>query len=497
LGRLRFSRSGGLVVLAGALVAALAGGWLDGAAGNSSGSATTPPYQHFRTRPDLRSPVLTISHPSGRTAPGYIFLAPKGKVAQVGAMIVDDSGQVVWFDPLPVARVADFKVQVYQGRPVLTWWQKQVGTSHGEEGGHMIMDASYHLLKVVRAGNGLTADNHDFQLTARGTALMTIIHEVPMDLSAVGGPKQGYALEGVVQEVSLATGRVLFEWHSAGHVAPAESYQPLGPSTGLQSSPYDYFHVNSIAVDTDGNLLVSARHTHAVYKIRRSDGAIIWRLGGKKSDFTFGPGAQFAWQHDARRQADGTITLFDNNAERAQQGSQSRALVLHVDEAKHRVRLVRAYAHQPPLLSTSQGNEQRLPDGHVFVGWGSKPDFTEYSVNGQVLLDGSFGGAGSSSYRAFRFVWHGRPTTKPAIALSHAGDGSLTLFASWNGATEVARWQVVAGHDARHLGVVATAARTGFETALPVKASGLYAAVRALDARGKLLGSSVAVRSSG
>jgi hypothetical protein len=475
-----------LVVLCVALAAAPAGIWLGVAAGGGFGETASSPYQQFRSQPDLRPPVVTIAHESSGTAPGYIFLAAK-KVAQVGPMIIDNNGKVVWFDPQPATRVADFKVQTYRGRPVLTWWQ--VG------GGYTIMDSSYHVIKVVHAGNGLTGNNHDFQLTPAGTALMIIYRSIPYDLSDVGGPKQGHLLEGVVQEVSVATGRVLFEWHSAAHVPPTESYQQLGPTTGSGAFPYDYFHLNSIDVEPDGNLLISARHTHAVYEIRRRDGAILWRLGGKKSDFTFGPGAQFAWQHDARRQPDGTITVFDNNAEKIHPGIQSRVLVLRLDAARHRATLVHAYAHRPPLLSTSQGNAQRLPDGHLFVGWGSKPYFTEYSANGKVLLDGRFGTV-DDSYRAFRFPWVGRPTTRPAIALDHTG-GALNVYASWNGATQITRWQVLAGADAQHLSPVASTARTGFETAVQVSTASPYIAVRALDARGATLGTSPAVQNRG
>jgi len=480
------SRMGRLILSVAVLAAAGAGIgiWL-GIAGGGDSKAPSPPYQHFRTRPDLRPPVVTILHRETGTAPGYIFLAPKKAVAQDGPLILDNNGNVVWFDPLPAKGVADFKVQHYQGNPVLTWWQGTVAKGgHALAGGYRIMDSSYRVIKVVQAGNGLTGDIHDFQLTPSGTALMTIYDKVPMNLASVGGPKNGYVLEGTVQEVSLATGKVLFEWHSAKHVSPAESYLPLGKKAGGFKSPYDYFHINSVALDTDGSLIVSARHTSAVYDIRKSDGKIVWRLGGKKSDFTFGAGAKFAWQHDARRQTDGTLTLFDNAAQSEQKGIQSRALVLRVDNTTHRATLVRSYAHTPALLSTSQGDSQLLPNGNVFVGWGGNPNFTEYSVGGKVLLDGTFG-TGDDSYRAFRFPWTGKPTTKPAVAV----DGK-TVYASWNGATEVALWQVIGGSDEQHLQPVGSAAKDGFETAIRLTSSPQLLAVRALAANGSVLGTS-------
>lgn len=488
-----------LLVVGLALAGAAVGIWFAVRPGESHTAARVapvPPFQRFHARPDLRPPPVTILRRSSGTAPGYVFLAPKRKVAQDGPMIVCNDGQVVWFDPLAASGVADFKVQRYRGRPVLTWWQGRVAkTGHGAGGGgFMIMDSSYRVIKVVHAGNGLTEDIHDLQLTARGTALMTIFHKAPYDLSKIGGPVHGYVLEGIIQEISLASGRVLFEWRSTKDVAPSESYQALEPKSGLVKAPYDYFHVNSVAVDTDDNLIVSARHTHTVYKIQRGDGAILWRLGGKKSDFTFGPGARFAWQHDARREPDGTLSVFDNNESKARSGVQSRVLVLDVNLSTHRAQLVRARAHRPPLLSTSQGNAQRLPDGHLFVGWGSKPYFTEYSADGRVLLDGRFGGAGADSYRAFRFVWVGRPTQPPAVAIEPSKNGRTMVYASWNGATQIVRWQVLAGPDAQHLHGLVTVAKDGFETAIPVRTSARYVAVRALDAHGGALGTSSALR---
>ena len=341
------------------------------------------------------------------------------------------------------------------------------------------MDHHYRQIATVRAGNGLHGDIHEFLITPKNTALITVYHEIPYDLSPWDGAKQGALNEGVVQEIDIATGRVLFEWHSADHVDPSESYEPLPKDT---STAWDYFHVNSIDPDGSGRLLISSRNTHAVYEIRKSDGKILWRLGGKKSDFTLGLGTRFAWQHDARRQPDGTITLFDNAASHPGR-AKSKVLVLRVDERRRAVTLVRSDVHSPPLLSTSQGNAQLLPDGHVFVGWGSKPYATEYDQTGDVLFDLRFGVGRVDSYRAFRFTWTGQPTTRPAVTLRPAGDRT-TVYASWNGATEVASWRILAGSDASRLSPVATVAKHGFETHATVSSTAATFAVEALAADG-------------
>jgi hypothetical protein len=450
-----------------------------------------PPYQHFRSRPDLRPPLVTILTAAHATASGYVFIAPKKRVAQAGPMILDNRGQVVWFRPLDTRGVTDFRVQSYRGRPVLTWWRGRPAGGKGS-GGYTIADRSYRTIAVVHPGNGLAGDIHEFLITPRGTALLTIFHRVRRDLSSLGGARDANVFEGVVQEVDIATGRVLFEWHSIDHVRPDESYyKPPAADRASSAPPYDYFHVNSIDVEPDGNLLVSARNTHAVYEISRRTGTILWRLGGKRSDFTMGPGAAFAWQHDARRRPGGTITLFDNESA-PRTGDQSRAIVLRLDRKRHRAILVRSLVHHPPLLSADQGNVQLLPDGHYLVGWGAHAYVTEFDRRGRVLFDARFGN-GADSYRAYRFRWSGRPHDRPALTVARAGSNSVTVFVSWNGATEVRRWEVLAGEEPTRLRPVRTARKTGFETAVVLGTEAQYLAVRALGGDGAGLGSSNAV----
>jgi hypothetical protein len=377
-----------------------------------TGNRPPPLSQHFRSRPDLQPPVVHVTtHAPGATA-GYVFIAPKLRVAQAGPTILDDDGHVVWFKPLDTRGVTDFRVQRYHGQPVLTWWRGRA-PPHARNGFYVIYDSTYRKIADVHAGNGLVGDIHEFRITPRDTALITIYHRRRADLSSVGGPKDGQVYDGIVQELDIATGRVLFEWHSFPQVGLRESYwKPPAARPGKRPGPFDYFHVNSIDLEPNGNLLVSSRNTHTVYEIDRATKKILWRLGGKRSDFRLGPGARFAWQHDARRQPDGTVTVFDNGATPPVEKF-SRVLVLRVDEATRRVTLVRSYYHPRRLLSPYEGNAQFLPNGHVFVGWGSNPDYTEFDERGRVVLDASFGrqggkpGTEADSYRAYRFDWTG------------------------------------------------------------------------------------------
>jgi hypothetical protein len=453
-------------------------------AGSSSPAAQPGSVMSFRSRPDLGPPAVEVATRAHDTAPGYVFVAPKNDPGQDGPMIVDNRGELVWFRPMrgEGVRAMDFKVQRYRGEPVLTYYQG-VGTTYGR-GEYVILDSSYREVTRVRAGNGYMGDHHEFLITGEDTALITIYNPLPWDMSLIGGSTYGVVLDGIAQEVDIETGEVLFEWHSLDHVGLEESYSKLESP----EEPFDYFHINSIDVDHDSNLLISARKTFAVYKIDRVTGEVIWRLGGKYSDFEMAPGSQSRYQHDARRQADGTITLFDNGG--VHKNDRSYGVVLAVDGTT--VAVDRKYAHPDERVAAVMGNMQVLPDGNVFIGWGSDPVFSEFSEDGELLFHASFPEK-VDSYRAFRFPWSGRPDDDPAVAAERGPGDEVTVYANWNGATEVATWQVLAGPGPDRLRPAGSAPRDGFETSITVHTSEPYVGVRARDGSDRILGVSRAI----
>ena len=435
----------------------------------------------FVSRPDLRIPSLEILTSAGAVAPGVVLLAPyNAPGAQAGALIVDNLGTPVWEQPLANRVTTDFRVQSFRGRPALTWWEGVIEYGHGV-GRYVIADTAYDPIARVDAGNGHRGDLHEFLITDRGTALLTSYVIVEEDLRPVGGEAQGTIQDAMFQEVDIASGRVLLEWRSLDHIPISDSYWPVG-------ADWDYVHLNSIAVDSDGNLLVSARNTHTIYKLDRRSGAIVWRIGGKRSDFAIASDAAFAWQHDARRQPDGAISLFDNG-----DGGASRALLLDVDERGRRVGLRRAFTRPSPTFADSQGNVQVLPDGNVFVGWGARPYVSEFAPSGELVFDAQIG-APSISYRAYRAPWASVGAGAPAVAARRAGTHT-NVYVSWNGDTRVERWTALVGSGASAvLRPLAPVARSGFETVLEVPAA--VTRVRALgsDAGGRTLATSTLVR---
>jgi hypothetical protein len=456
----------------------------------------TPP-QTFRTRLDLLPPDMTVTSAGPGTAPGHSFVAAKVPDGQNGAMILDDDGDLVWFSPLDidVAEHNDIRVQEYRGEPVITMWEgvSQVGTGFGH---FLILDGSYEVVSRLQIGNGyFGADLHECLLTPRGTALVIVYNPVRWDLTPGGGDERGTALDGIVQEIDIETGRVVFEWHSLDHI---ELDEAIGDPPEDIDVPWDYFHLNAIEEDPTGNLILSARHTNGIYKIERTTGRVLWRLNGTRSDFEMGEGTPFAYQHDARVHASGELTLFDNaesNQDREGEVA-SRGMVLRLDEEAKTATLVREYIHPTGILSISQGNMQVLPNGNVFIGWGSAPVFSEFDAEGNLLFNGRFP-QGANSYRAYRFPWVGTPTVPPDTAVEPGLGNDLTVYASWNGATEVVEWEVLAGPDPEALEPVGSGARIGFETALEVTTAEPYLAVRALNADGDVLGVSEPVQLRG
>jgi len=446
----------------------------------------------FRSRPDLSPPAVDVTMQAHDTAAGYIFITPgQGGAGQGGSMILNNSGQVVWFRPLQGThgRAMNLKAQTYRGRPVLTW---------GEiPSDYVIFDDSYREVKRFRAGNGRDGDHHEFLISPQDTALITIYNPVSWDLSSVGGLKDGVAWQGIVQELDFETGEVLFEWRSLEHVGLDETY--VTPSEDHYRG-IDYFHINSVDVDHDDNLLVSARETCAIYKINRMSGEIIWRLGGKKSDFKMGPGTQFAYQHDARRQPDGTISIFDNGTTVFHNGipkavEESRGIVLELDEEEMTATLVREYTHPDNLFADAAGNMQVLPNGNVFIGWGRALVFSEFSKDGELLFDARLPPE-NKSYRAFRFPWNADPSDQLAAIAERASEDEIRVYASWNGATQVDTWEVLAGSSPNQPGFLGSVLRDGFETSMSVRTAEPYVVVRAKHRSGRVLGTTESLQIS-
>ena len=456
--------------------------------------------QHFVSEPGLTPPLINVNHNSARARrAGEILLTPLPSpvvhpgsettvtikpVGPGGPMLLDERGRTLWFDQLEAPNVAaNLRVQRYRGKRVLTWWRGSVTPSAFGLGEGVIADHRYRELATVRAGNGYPMDIHEFTLAPNGDALFTIYSPIRIHLPGTPEGELQPLLDAIVQQVDVKTGLVVWEWHSYGHIPLSESQ-----ATPENSASYDAFHINSIQALAGDKVLISARDTSAIYKLDRSTGRIVWRLGGSASDFKLGKGARFYFQHDAQLIGNGLVSMFDDEAGPPQFAPSSRGLVLRLRRHPHKATVVKSYHRQADTSAQSEGSLQTLSDGSAFVGWGAQPFFSQFSPRGRLLFDANLP-EDDGSYRVYRFPWKATPQTPPRLAAVRAGESTLSLYASWNGATEVDRWRVMAGSPGS-MAPLTTVPWRGLETRIDVAPGAAAVKVQALDDEGKRLATS-------
>ncbi len=461
--------------------------------------------QHFNSEPDLVPPQITVKKADPKSDDGSVFLTPLpsptvhpggGSVIGInpvgpgGPMIIDGAGNLVYFKQLPASvEAANLRVQRYQGKKVLTWWEGRVrGWAYGE-GDDVIANHHYKEIERFSAGNGYSADLHEFTLTPKGDALIEAYSPVcvtpvcnPLDADENNWP----LMDAVIQLVDPQTGLVEWEWHALGHIDVADS--TVIPASHV----FDAFHVNSIQSLKHGKILASLRDTSAIYKIDRSSGKINWTLGGSNSDFKMGRGAKFNFQHDAQMLSNKRVSLFDDaGGPPVYDPGYSRGLVLDLNKKKGKATVKQEYARNKKTLADSEGSVQKLNGGDRFVGFGSTPFFSQFTKDGKKVFDAAQP-ADNGSYRVYRFPWTATPKSDPAIAVTPGPHGHAIVYASWNGATKVAKWSVRAGTSVDSLKKIGAAKSTGFETAIDVLGDNALYAVRALDKHGRVLAESPA-----
>ncbi len=470
-----------------------------GSHGAPLGAYTRSGSYKFVSAPKLHPPIVRADvsplHTS-ELAPGYIFVGNfynvtyPPMVGQSGPLILDNRLQPVWFKPVSEKDVAsNLSLQTYQGKPALSYWQGTI-TNTGETltGQDIVVNQHYQRVATVKGKDGWVPTVHEMIIHGND-AWVTVNKNLPMNLSKYGGAYNGSMIDSGVQEYNIKTGKLLYTWDALKHISLNDSEASL-PTNGF---PWDAYHINSIQLLGNGKMLVSMRDIWAVYEVDIKTGKILWTLGGRHSDFTFGPGAGFSWQHDVRAYPGSSlITMFDDHCCQETGGgtyvspsAPSRGLVLKLDMATHTARLVSQYSHGNSFDAQYMGDLEPLAGGDEFVGWGSEQNFTEYTASGHMILD-AYLPYPDISYRVTVEPWVGLPLYPPSGAARHTA-GKTVVYASWNGATRVLSWRVLGGSGSSS---VATAPKKGFETQIRVNSSDTTFRVQALGAGGRVLGTS-------
>ncbi|EXJ94425.1 hypothetical protein A1O1_02820 [Capronia coronata CBS 617.96] len=478
------------------------------------GLSAADEYQFFQSRPELFPPVLEIDILKEGVTPGYIFVSPH-HIPRSGAAIYDNNGQLIWtsLSSMLGGSMHTFSVCKYKGSDHLCFFRGDSWATYYAGDAHIY---SNELVPVatIKAQNGRPAiDMHECNLVEDGRSMIVDIYQVERyDLTPYGLTSgEGWIRDGLFQKIDVATGELLFEWSALDHISPSESYVGLGTNIGATAgtgfdavSAWDWIHLNAVDETPEGDYIVSCRHTQAIYKVSGKDGQILWRLGGKKSDFALEAGVLFGYQHHVRwHSSNGTteiITLFDNASNGVNFTSpraSGKIIKLEHNATPPRATLLAAFQGPEGMISpATQGSMQLLGEradlarSNVLMGWGQEPYVTEHLPSGEIVFQAKINATGANLYRAFKFNFTSNPFDNPALyTYALNADAALTMFyMSWNGATEVAQWRVYGRQNCTaEWSVLGTVNKTGFETSYQASGYWTYGMVEALDRGGRSL----------
>ncbi|KIR35996.1 hypothetical protein I352_00938 [Cryptococcus deuterogattii MMRL2647] len=487
-----------LIISTAAAAVPLARAYLVNSSDYSSGALGAAPVQTFKSVNWTAAEWNFNVYPSADLPSGYLFIAPRGSDVETptGIIYTNDGDVVMFGKEFGISQTMSFSVGNYQGNQAIATWGGQFNGNGYGNGFGLIYDQTYNLIANISStisDSGI--DFHEFSLTDNNTVVATVYIEEQYDLSSWGVTTEdgtsGWILGGAFEEIDVATGEAVFSWKSLDHINPSDCYNDPGSTGVSESIPWDYFHINSVEKDLEGNYLVSSRHCHAVYQISAATGEILWTINGRNSSFTMGEGSTFEWQHDARWLNNYTqISIFDNAATSWESDEKmARGLLLNVDTDAMSITLAQEYLPWNQTVSPSQGTNSTH-------SWGQVPFFSEYSSNGTLLSSAQFGVGNVQGYRVLRSNWTGYPRTTPALTvISNTTTNQYDIYTSWNGATEISSWVL---YGATSLSGSASSSKlnqvnkTTFETYVSLSkdtaASYPWVQARAVSSNGTILG---------
>ncbi|CAM1507523.1 Fc.00g071640.m01.CDS01 [Cosmosporella sp. VM-42] len=473
------------------------------------------PTQKYKSSNAIAPRPNIIQHSSACDDGLLTFLSPRGyydEAKNPRAVILNSHGAVIWSSGWEDKKIYNLMTQKYKGEDYITFWAGNDAVGGHGAGQYYMLDRTYNLTHKIGAANGLDGDLHEFRITEQGTAMMTVYQVVDHDLTSLG-KTVGPIWDCLIQEIDIETGELVFEWRAGDHINVSDTYRGIGGEGEPHGAAFDWFHINSIDKDLDGNYIISSRYLHTVTKIDGKTGDVIWVLGGKSNmfeDLSHGKATDFAYQHDAHWTNNySEITLFDNSDDGSDPGnSHPRGLRIRIDEKAMTVKLLTEYENPEKFTAASQGSMQDLESGNVIVGFGYSGVFTEFDHNGKVICDThfgpqeQFGSGGVQSYRVYKFPWKGMPATDPALVVAQDDKDIWRAYFSWNGATEVAEWVLQGAHkpsgtEEYPWRALARSPREGLEMSIALQA-GYPSNLRvvALDQMGNILGMTDAVDAS-
>ncbi|KAK3691689.1 hypothetical protein LTR37_018482 [Vermiconidia calcicola] len=458
----------------------------------------------FITRPDIVSPRWEVKYyDKDAITPGYWFLAPYEKVGErepggawIGPAIYDGDGGLIWSGSYiwNNINIMDFQMQKVRGEDRLT-------LMFPVEGDGIILDNHYREVDRTPVGiTGKTLNMHEFHFVENGASLLLLkrnITKASKEMSkAVGYDGECQIMFVGIEEIDTANWDTKFTWTSEDWITLDESTLDTAPAEKRCKNSWDYLHANALDKFTDGHYLLSARHADTIYKVDKDDGHIHWRLGGRNSDFEMG-NLNFSRQHHARfryqNETHTVISLLDNSKGQDPQpptSGWSRALLitLRTDTDPMTAEIMQAFDHPRREYAWRRGNYQMLDNGNAFICWSEQSLQSEHAPDGKLLFEAQMEPHWIGTYRAFKHQFVGLPLDPPDVyaqAFNHeepASSTSTLVHVSWNGATEVATWNLYKStEDGETMLKIASKPRSGFETALEYDGFASYVVVEAVN----------------
>ncbi|MBN1565548.1 MAG: aryl-sulfate sulfotransferase [Anaerolineae bacterium] len=351
----------------------------------------------------------------GETGAGYIYLSnvsrtPLALIASRNAyrrylMVLDNDGSPVFYQDIRI-RASDFRsfangTMIYHD---LTYPGRVAGV--GVDGPFMVLDGNGNVIDEYRM-IGYPTTLHDFLLLPDGNVILFAYDERVMDLTEYGGHPAAIVVNTVLQEID-PDHNVVWEWSGWDHFEIEDTVRKA-QYDNEPPEPVDFLHANGLALDLDGNIVLSSKHLDEITKINHETGDIIWRMGGRynrNNEFTFinDPLNGFSAQHHPVILPNGNLLLFDNGT--AHEPRESRAVEYELDQEARTATLVWSYSNGQ--YAAGMGSVQRLANGNTFIGWGSSEGVTasEVTPEGEVVFELSLPPS-EISYRAYRLPFYG------------------------------------------------------------------------------------------
>ena len=430
----------------------------------------------------------------------------------IGPAIYDGEGHLVYsgapaFDN---SNTEDFRVSNVGGKDMLTVMDQTNWRG-------VLMDLHFVIKRRIQVIGRGGFNSHDFNFVENGTKALVLYDKGQYrseEESAMVGFK-GRCKVGCngIAEYDTKTWEMTFDWTSCGNILLNESTADRGDFDWLCVDGWDYVHANSIDKTPEGDYLYSCRHCDAIYKISHKTGEIMWRLGGKQSDFEMIDDLRFTRQHHIRfRGYNGThtmVSMMDNALGQDRQEPSfnfSRGLILALDETnEHKTAsIVTQYDHPEGEghYCNRRGNLQVLPNGNVLMGWSERGQMSEHLADGTIIMRAYFSPRWLGTYRSYKQEFVGWPARRPDAAaeaedVNSDGGTQTTVYASWNGATEVSTWNFYKTNPLGHHEVsLGSAKKVGFETSLLYDGFAKYVVAEAVHRNGTVLGRSKVVTTS-